>query len=288
MKSFILSILAVFVFCHPVLAFTVGYSGGWCLPYEATETTCDDGCDNDRDGDMDGADSDCAGGEPCNPAIYDIQAGDNESFEASEGAFCTANVTESDTDGVISTYDATNHHCGTHVLSIISDSDSSNENTVVADLGSADADFYSRFYVWLPAMSSGAYIRFYCAGSTSGSNATFFVQWYNSSGTYQLKVRTGAGQPTDYFVLTPGAKYRVEMHHVQYPGNTTLKVWDSTGTAVQASDSDYEVVYATANQNLQYMSFWDFGSSSTAYTTYVEDWKIDVDAVDYIGAQTCQ
>lgn len=43
-------------------AMVVGYSGGFCLPYESTETSCSDGCDNDRDGNTDGADSDCTAG----------------------------------------------------------------------------------------------------------------------------------------------------------------------------------------------------------------------------------
>lgn len=62
-----------------------------CL-YEATEITCDDGCDNDRDGDIDEADSDCGGGSlNWNTCLLFVGA---ESNDGPPGEYTLASVVE--------------------------------------------------------------------------------------------------------------------------------------------------------------------------------------------------
>lgn len=220
----------------------------------------------------------------------DMSTGDNESYESGAGSFCTTDWTEYDTNGVVNTHSSTGYNCGVYALAITSSSDTAvNNNRVVVDIGSIDSDVYERFYVTLPTLASGQYIRFHGAGNDNAETTAgaYYLQWYNTGSEYQFKLRTGAGQPTDYFVLTPGQKYRVEIHPV-VNASSTLKVWDSSGNPVSASDSDTEVVYTAAAINMQYFFFNDSNSTASAVTYYIDDYTIDVDGTTYIGAQTCE
>ena len=219
----------------------------------------------------------------------DMSTGNNESFESGASAFCTTDWTEYDTDGVVNTYSSTGYNCGTHALAITSSSaTAAHNNRVVVDIGTTDSDVYERFYVTLPPLASEQYLRFHGAGNDNAETTAgaYYLQWYNTGSEYQFKIRTGAGQPTDYFVLTPGQKYRVEIHPVVNAAST-LKVWDSSGNPVNASDSDTEVIHTAAAINMQYFFFNDSNSTTSAVTYYIDDYTIDVDGTTYIGAQIC-
>lgn len=224
----------------------------------------------------------------------DMSDGDVEDFEKGDGSFCTTDWTEVDVDGVVDTYDNGFAHCGSNSLKVTCDGDNANEpnNRVYVDLGGTDTDVYERFYIKLPTLDSGQYLRFHNVGNDNNESevgGTLYFQWYNSSGTYRFNWRNGGGtQDSDYFNLTPGNKYRIEAHIIQN-GAAELKVWDSTDTAVETSNGggDYIQGGTGGNTAIQYFIFRDHNSSSTEATYSIEDYIIDVDGVDYIGAQSC-
>lgn len=220
----------------------------------------------------------------------DMSDGDNESFEKGAGEFCTTDWTEVDVDGVVDTYSTGFAHTGTHSLKVTCDGDSANEpdNRVYADTGSEDADLYERFYWTPPTLASGSYLRFHSVGNDDNELLTgcYFLQWFNNSGTYQFILRNSAGSPGEHFELTPGSKYRVEIHATQ-SGTCTMKVFDSSDNPVLTSNggADYDLTHSGLNIGMRYFIFRDFNSGTTEAIYYIDDYVIDLDGSDYIGPQ---
>ena len=224
-----------------------------------------------------------SGGVSCSG---DMSDGDNESFEAGEGSFCTTDWTEADTDGVVSTYDSTNSHTGSYALKITSDTDNSNNNRIYGDYGSAQADLYQRFYIWFPTMGSGDYAWFHSLGNDNAelNGGVYYLQWANSSGTYQLKIRDVNENPAEYFNLSTGTKYRIETY-ADYNTSVTLKVWDSSGTAVATSNGapDYEISTTPGAVDQRYIVFMDYTPDTAGYIFYIDDYKLSTSG--WVGAE---
>lgn len=233
-------------------------------------------------------------GEPVSGGLVcsgDASDGATESYEAGEGSFCTTDWLEFDTSGVIDTYATTGANCGTHALAITANSaNAAASNRVVVDLGATYPIIRERMYVTLPVLSDGAYIRFKTVGNDNNERdgGNYYLQWYRLGSTYQLKIRTGAGQPTDYYPLQPGTRYRLEIYSDSTPGQqVTLKVYDTAGTAVADSDANNIVSYTCSNVVQRYVSFYDYHSAAANVTTYIDDYTVRIGGTGDIGAQVC-
>lgn len=221
----------------------------------------------------------------------DMSNGDNESFESGVGAFCTTDWTESDTDGVINTYSNSNSFCGSYSMAVTCDSDNSaSANRAYVDFG-VDTDLYFRVYMTFPTLLSGDYIRPLNVNDQNNeavTAGTLYLQIFNSSGTYQVKLRDANENPSEYFDLSAGTQYRFEFHSVS--GSTsTMRAYTSAGTAIETSNGggDYEISVTSGATNTRYLIFHDYHNDSSAVTYYVDDVIIDLDGTGYIGAQTC-
>jgi len=217
----------------------------------------------------------------------DMSDGDNESFEKGAGEFCTTDWTEVDVDGVVDTYDTTYANTGTHSMSVICDDDSpnANSNRAYVDTGTLDNDVRIRFYIWLPALPSGAYTRVFKVNRLNSSSYVVFLQWYNSYGTYKYNIR-GTGNDPEYFNLSVDTKYRVELHVVK-GATSTLKIFDASGDPVATSNGgvDYEQSDTAVNVDIGDFTFDDETSTATASIYYVADVVIDLDGSGDIGPE---
>ena len=237
-----------------------------------------------------------SGGVTCSG---DMSDGDNESFESGAGSFCTTDWTEADTDGVVDTYSSTDANCGTHSLAIVCDGDNANEPNnrayVQALVSGTPNDMMAnvRFYIKLPSLANGQYLRFFSVGDDNNETTAgqAYLQWFNNGGTYRLSLRNPSTDSSEYFALTPGAWYRFEMTvKDSSANNSTLRVYDSSDTSVFSSTGDPDVEINNTSGDLatmEYFIFRDFNSSTAGVTYYIDDVLIDVNGGGEVGAQVC-
>ena len=236
----------------------------------------------------------CAGGVTAaagSSCSGDMSDGDNESFEKGAGQFCTTDWTETDPDGVVSTYDNTNAHTGSYAAKFTADNDDANEpeNKLYIDIGGTDTDIYIRFYFWTPAdvVNYGAIYPLTIGDDVSETNGTVYLQYARNAASYQLKPRSVTANPAEYFELAVSTKYRIEMHVITNSASCNVKVFDASGNAVLTSNggADYDLGFTSGAANMQYFIFKASTTDSTARTWYIDDVVIDTDGSDYIGAE---
>jgi len=229
--------------------------------------------------------------EPCNSAAYDFSNGDNESFEAGDGSFCTADWAITDTDGVINTSDTNWNFCGSSAFSINVNSSNTNTNKIVANFGAADTDFYWRSYLKIPAVPSYASINLIWFAQYSTGTAIEYIAFKDASANTNVQIYL---EPGEYFTVTDGDEVRVDAHIVAN-STSTLKCWRKNGASwdvVETNNGGGDVEASGTNTNATGARYIIFNQSIsgtfTGQTFYIDDVLVDLDGAGYIGAQTCQ
>lgn len=231
------------------------------------------------------------GSEPCDSGTYDFSDGDNESFEAeSDGTFCTADWSVTDTDGVIDTSNSGWSFCGSNSLQIVSDSDNTGTNEILANFGAQDADLYFRGYVKIPEINDydSDLTLTICKYDTGGGELAALVFFGDSGTDVRIYITSG-----EYHSASEGDEVRFEIHAVAN-GTSTLRVWRKNGASWDAVETnngggDVESEFAnTVSGGAQYMLIDANGGSAVETTWYFDDMRADLDGTGYIGAQTCQ
>ena len=224
----------------------------------------------------------------------DFSSGQNESFEKADGEFCTTDWSETDAGSAINTYSTGWNFCGTHSVSVIFDSDSPN-NYIRADLGSADADFYLRYYFKYAALPN-YYSAQYQPRIGNDSGMGFYVNVGNNTdqSRHELVMRNNDGTwSTEYFAVVNNGEYRVELHVVGSSGTTTMELYEKNGASwdhklSSSGGSDYEINITSSQTNHRYIDWLSSGTSSTPTTLYYDDVKVAISGAGYIGADTCE
>lgn len=216
----------------------------------------------------------------------DFSSGANESCEKGEDQFCTTDFTVADTTGVISTYDTNFYNTGTHGLSIICDSDNSAANNrVYADIGSVVSDVYFRGYIKLPTVGNYASLNTaYFSADNAASTNIVYLNYVQVDGSYRLKIRTAGTNTAEYFTVTPGSKYRVEIHAVDF-GSCAMRLYSEAGTSIETSNGGGDIECGVTGQdaNLRYIVLRDNYSNSSPVTVYIDDIKMSTSG--WVGAE---
>lgn len=228
-----------------------------------------------------------AGGISCSG---DFSDGDPEDFEhgSGDGNFCTTDWTVSDTDGVVDTANASNSKCNSNSCAITYDSDSGSTNYIQANLGSVDNDCYIRFFCTIPDVPDWANTRPFSCGqdATPESNRVvgLKLQDKNTGGTTARLYLWGTSDSANYYDLTEGSLYRIEIHIVKN-STCTIRVYDSGGSAVNHDGAGAETTVTGFNLDVQYFHWHDDSDNSTACTGYID--CVEYDASSWVGDQTC-
>lgn len=226
----------------------------------------------------------------CNSGTQDFSSGDNESFETgSDGTFCTADWVANDADGVINTSDNAQAHCGSYSLSIVAASGNTGVNNAQVDLGIEDADIYLRLYFRCPDVAAWRALRFLIFFNTGATNVVGGVRLRDWNAGEELYLERGSALDDEYFALTAGSWYRLDIHVVGSGGNMTMKVYNANDEAVETSTGggDVEASLASNNYDTRIIRFWDDYDNAAAITYYVDDIIVDMAGTGYIGGCSC-
>jgi len=216
----------------------------------------------------------------------DFSSGAMESFEASEGSFCTSDWTESDGSGVVSTYDTAEPFCESHNLKISADSSDGGDDIIYADMGSEVDGYYIRFVIMnLPDVSGDDYYFFHMQNGTT-PNATSNLSLRLTAGEY-LRLKSGSINSGNNFELTAGNDYLIEVNFDNSGGTHSLRVWGTPAGGWDVVNHDGAGSTATVSDNtydFRYILFSNFLASSSA-TLYIDD--VQLSTSDWLGALTC-
>jgi len=222
----------------------------------------------------------------------DFSNGATEDFESGLDAFCTTDWTESEGDGasgVIDTYSTSGYHCGTHSTAITWDSDTAAQEYIQADYGSEITDVYIRFYFTTPDIADWSNTEVFTCGvaATTGTFETVYLKFQDKSteGTTAQLALSGTEDAANYYELTEGAKYRIEIHAVTN-STSTIRVYDSAGAAFNHNGAAAETTVTTPNNNIRYFAFIDESGSAVAATGYIDD--VAISTTGWVGAQSCE
>lgn len=191
--------------------------------------------------------------------------GDTETFEYQEGDFCTTEFSETDPDGVISTYDTTRYHGDAHAVRFNYAGAGQNDNFIQVDIGSGEADFTLTWWVWLPDIRGWAnFPSFSFTPATSiSANMGCYISLLDSNNDANGKIQI-YGTSADASVAVPDeAWYKLILNYTQN-GTTTLEIYNTSNTLL-----DTLSVTAT-DQAVRYLNFGCILDDAQA-----EDYSID-------------
>lgn len=195
--------------------------------------------------------------------------GDTETFEYQAGDFCCTEFSETDPDGIISTYDSSSPLSGTHSATIVfTGAGSQDDNFIQVDLGSGDGDFSFDFLVSLPSVADYQATYFMSATTTTtvSSSSRGFRLRHNHFGAGTCKIAVyAASSPDDTSInLSTGTKYRVQVDFNQNAAST-VKIYNASDTLVDTLN------FTALDYAPQYLNWGCLFSNVNANGTYKFD-----------------
>lgn len=214
------------------------------------------------------------------PCTGSMQGGNNESFEVSEGSFCTTGWSETDTEGVISTYATDQFHCGTHSLKITPHTTTGSEvSYAITDANTFTNRFYFRFTGFEPSTSKVIY-----EFRDSSDNQEMLVTLRrNADTTYRLYVNSIGV----YFspVVDTWQYLTVSYDGTGTTDGTLIKMYNLAGVAQTAVDGlDATTISSTEADGI---SIIKRSSSTVLGTVWYDDELYSSAAADLSGGYTC-
>lgn len=230
-----------------------------------------------------GLDAPSAGGVTCTGS-GSFDAGATEYFEQSEGDFCTTEFSETDTEGVISTYSTDQAFCGTHSLHITEHT--STLGTINAQI-SDDTAFTLRFYVYVESgvMADYADTQFFgLLDSTTSYETTFNIN-HRTGAEYRLYMNGVSGS---YFGFSADTWYYVVL---TWDGSgttdgTRLKMYLASTQVAQTATSGYDSTTLSATES-DGISYVRFKTTTPNQSTYIDAVTYDPAAGDLSGGSAC-
>lgn len=199
--------------------------------------------------------------------ILNFVTGDTETFEYQLTDFCTTQFTETDPDGIISTYDTAKAKNGTHSCSIALTGINQDDNFIQADLGAADGDFTVDFWYFLfdETGYDGVEISTISAGADPDDGVRVRISHkHYAAGWARIYVASAVDNDTSGSIAT-GQWIRIEVDFNKN-GASTVEVYD-------AADSLKDTLnYTAENTSLRYVNFGCISSDADATnTSYYDD-----------------
>ena len=200
--------------------------------------------------------------------------GEMETFENTEGDFCTTEFTKTDASGYITTYSATAYHGGAHSVEFTNTATSATfTHYVRADLGAPDTGFTLTFW-WKTPNNGTVYsnARFFALSNSATSTNTFAhngaVKW-DGNGTngkiaWNAEGDMGEVLSTNTFSYNTWYKFVISFTD---GASSTLSIYNASDTLVETLTKTMDT------QAPQYMYWYD--SDGVGENTYLDDVQYD-------------
>jgi len=203
-----------------------------------------------------------------------------EEFEYGSGDFCNTDVTESDSDGILDTYDSSANLGDSGSYGMSATLSGTEYNSYIRfDLGAADSDFSVGFYHTLPSGDLPASNYLYFATLTDGTTPLSGVKvqvrlgYYSSVYKYRLY---GSGSSTETTVTPKSTTYWITVDF-NAGATSTLKVYELGNATPVGTMTD------TANSGgarYIFLGVLDASGASPTFTQYFDRVIYDSDGGD--------
>ena len=217
-----------------------------------------------------------SGGSSCGSLTFSGTPGDAETFENSEGSFCTgSSFTETDPTSIISTYSAAQYKNGTHSAYFAFTGGESNVNFLRADFGATDTNFTLSF--WLRVASQSAWnnetiftLSEHASSPSTGTYNALTTMVSDQDGGSNFKIRIyeySAGGSTLGTVNYPVGAWIMLQYEFRSAGSSDVKIYNISNTLQETIN-----IAASPARSIQY-AYW--GEISGANQAAIRPFYID-------------
>ena len=199
--------------------------------------------------------------------------GEMETFENTEGDFCTIEFTEADASGYITTYSATAYHGGAHSAQFANTEAGTRSHYISVDLGATDTGFTLTFW-WKTPNNGTVYSNaaFFALSNSATStnmgahNGTILWDGQGTNGKVAWNTESDTGQVLSTNTLSYNTWYKFVIAFTD-GASSTLSIYN-------AADSLVETLTKTMKTQAPQYMYW-FDSTGVGENTYLDDVQYD-------------